>query len=157
MRQRRQPCVVDNDSIRKVHANGAVTTLAGSPGLSDYQDGVGATARFNSPQGLAADRFDNLYVADCENHCIRKITPDGIVTTLTIMLCFFLHNSYRMHHCIFTTSCSSTLESSEEPTRRAEFGGETRIKRAIDRSFIPNTACTIPINARHASILYNAP
>ena len=76
---------------------------------------------------------------------------------LTIMLCFFLHNSYRMHHCIFTTSCSSRLESSEEPTRRAEFGGETRIKRAIDRSFIPNTACTIPINARHASILYNAP
>ena len=32
--------VVDNNSIRKVHANGAVTTLAGSPGLSDYQDGV---------------------------------------------------------------------------------------------------------------------
>lgn len=74
--------VVDNNSIRKVHANGAVTTLAGSPGLSDYQDGVGATARFNSPQGLAADRFDNLYVADCENHCIRKITPGGIVTML---------------------------------------------------------------------------
>ena len=74
--------VADNHCIRKVHANGAVTTIAGSPGVDGYQDGVGATARFNDSQGLAADKYDNLYVADCENHCIRKITPDGTVTTL---------------------------------------------------------------------------
>ena len=75
--------VVDNHCIRKVHANGAVTTFAGSPGVDGgYQDGVGAAARFYNPCGLAADIFDNLYVADCENNCIRKITPDGTVTTL---------------------------------------------------------------------------
>ena len=75
--------VVDNHCIRKVHANGAVTTIAGLPEVDGgSQDGVGAAARFNQPHGLAADKYDNLYVADCEDHCIRKITPDGTVTTL---------------------------------------------------------------------------
>ena len=71
-----------NQCIRKVNANGAVTTIAGSPRVSGHQDGVGAAARFNHPSGLAADKYDNLYVADMANHCVRKISPDGTVTTL---------------------------------------------------------------------------
>src|SRR6185436_647366 len=45
-------------------------------------DGNGTSARFAQPHGLAIDGADNLYVADFENHTIRKITPGGTVTTL---------------------------------------------------------------------------
>ena len=59
-------CDTDNGCIRKVDANGAVTTVAGSPSDEDdddvfHQDGVGATARFSNPRGPTADKFDNLY------------------------------------------------------------------------------------------------
>ncbi|MDB5097575.1 MAG: repeat containing protein [Cyanobacteria bacterium RYN_339] len=59
----------------------AVTTLAGAadPG---YVDGPLTAARFASPAGLAADDAGNLYVADTNNHRIRKIGADGQVTTL---------------------------------------------------------------------------
>ncbi len=71
-----------NHTIRKISPDGTVTTLAGKAGQSGITDGVGAAARFNAPQGLAADRHGNLYVADTGNHIIRLITPAGIVTTL---------------------------------------------------------------------------
>jgi sugar lactone lactonase YvrE len=47
-----------------------------------YRDGKGTDAMFNQPNDVAIDKDDNLYVADYENHVIRKITPDGNVTTL---------------------------------------------------------------------------
>jgi serine/threonine protein kinase, bacterial len=58
-----------------------VTTLAGSlnRGLAD---GSGAAAVFNQIGGIAADRNGNVYVADTQNHAIRKISPAGVVTTL---------------------------------------------------------------------------
>lgn len=58
----------------------AVSTLAGSdnPGLAD---GIGSEARFNYPCGMVVDPAGNLYVSDRSNHSIRKITPDGQVST----------------------------------------------------------------------------
>jgi hypothetical protein len=67
--------------IRIVSPAGDVRTFAGSPGHAGHTDGVGATARFAIPTGLAIDSHDNLYVADSGNETIRKITPDGVVTT----------------------------------------------------------------------------
>ena len=57
-------------------------TLAGSPGQKGSTDGVGGTARFDNPASLAVDADGNIYVGDRGNHSIRKITPDGVVTTL---------------------------------------------------------------------------
>jgi len=56
-----------------------VITFAG--GLMGYKDGKGTEARFNRPNGMCIDIYDNIYVSDDGNNCIRKITPDGEVTT----------------------------------------------------------------------------
>jgi sugar lactone lactonase YvrE len=72
----------DNDTIRKVTSAGIVTTLAGAPGMAGTIDGAGPTARFNAPAGIAVDGSGNVYVADYGNNTIRKITPEGVVSTL---------------------------------------------------------------------------
>ena len=59
-----------------------VSLLAGSLKQPGEQDGRGEAAGFNNPQNVAADAAGNLYVSDAGNHTIRKITPDGTVSTL---------------------------------------------------------------------------
>lgn len=70
-----------NNRVRKVTPAGVVTTLAGS-GTAAYVDASGAGASFSAPIGVAVDATGNLYVADNDNNCIRKVTPAGVVTTL---------------------------------------------------------------------------
>ena len=70
-----------NHTIRKISGSGVVTTIAGSPGVSGNVDAVGSAARFSSPRGITLDGSGNLYVCDYGNHRIRKITPDGTVST----------------------------------------------------------------------------
>lgn len=71
-----------NHTIRKLTLAGVVTTLAGSARTGGSADGIGASARFFGPSGITADALGNLYVADTYNNAIRKITPDGTVSTL---------------------------------------------------------------------------
>jgi len=66
--------------IRKITPLGEVSTFAGD--AVGYADGIGMSARFMNPSGIAIDKQGNLYVADQMNHRIRKVTPAGIVTTL---------------------------------------------------------------------------
>lgn len=73
-----------NSTIRKIAPGNVVTTLAGTAGTTGAQDGTGAGASFNSPQGLAIDGSGNLYVADTGNNAIRKVTPTGVVTTIAV-------------------------------------------------------------------------
>jgi sugar lactone lactonase YvrE len=70
-----------NHAIRRVSVQGVVTTLAGT-GEPGYQDGPGAQAQFNGPVGVAVDKAGNVYVADTYNDRIRRIAPDGSVSTL---------------------------------------------------------------------------
>jgi sugar lactone lactonase YvrE len=71
---------VGNGLIRKVSPDGMVTTVAGTtPGFLDGNIGV---AQFQDPTDIVFDENGNMYVADASNHRIRKITPDGIVSTL---------------------------------------------------------------------------
>lgn len=74
--------VVDsgNHKIRKISPEGVVSTLAGS--IAGFADGTGASAQFSSPAGIAIDLQGNAYVADFNNHRIRKVSPEGIVSTL---------------------------------------------------------------------------
>lgn len=71
-----------NDTIRKVTPAGVVSTWAGLAGSPGTNDGIGGAARFNFPFGIALDTASNIYVADAFNYTIRKITPDGTVSTL---------------------------------------------------------------------------
>lgn len=71
-----------NHTIRKIAPNHVVTTLAGLTGVPGSDDGVGTTARFNSPTAIAVDPAGNLFVADFSNHTIRTVAPDGTVRTL---------------------------------------------------------------------------
>jgi sugar lactone lactonase YvrE len=74
--------VADNwgHSIHRISMTGEVKTLAGS-GLRGFADGTGANAKFSYPEGIAVDSKGNLYVADSDNHRIRKVTPEGVVST----------------------------------------------------------------------------
>jgi DNA-binding beta-propeller fold protein YncE len=72
----------DNDRIRKIAANGEVSTIAG--GSYDYADGPGTGAWFWGPAGISIDSSGNLYVADGRNHRICKIAGDGQWTVSTI-------------------------------------------------------------------------
>jgi len=69
-----------NHRIRQLGPTSVVSTLAGGP--VGYADGTGAVARFNRPRGLAATPAGVAYVADTLNHRIRKLWPDGKVSTL---------------------------------------------------------------------------
>ena len=71
----------DQRYVRKMTREGLVSTLAGGAMLG-FADGPGQHARFNDPKGLALDGAGHVYVADSANHRIRKITPDGFVSTL---------------------------------------------------------------------------
>lgn len=69
-------------AIRKINPEGVVTTFAGSPGSFGSANGLGAAARFYSPVGVAVDGAGSVYVADSGNKIVRKISPEGLVTTL---------------------------------------------------------------------------
>ncbi len=71
-----------NSTIRRVSTTADVTTLAGMPGVAGSTDGLGSTARFTAPEGIAVDTVASIYVADTGSGLIRIVTAAGDVTTI---------------------------------------------------------------------------
>jgi uncharacterized protein (TIGR03437 family) len=72
-----------NNRVRKVQPGGNLFTIAGNGNASYYGDGgQGTKASVNQPEGVAADALGNVYIADTLDNAIRKVTPDGVITTL---------------------------------------------------------------------------
>ncbi len=70
-----------SSTIRKITPDGIVSTFAGA-GTPGYKDGKGKEAMLNNPHAIAIDSGDNLFIADIGNNLIRKITPEGVVSTV---------------------------------------------------------------------------
>ena len=71
-----------SSSISKILPNGLVNNLSGMVGRPGFANGALTVASFNDPYGVAVDVLGNIYVADTGNNMIRKISVEGIVTTL---------------------------------------------------------------------------
>ncbi len=69
-----------NNKIREIATDGTVTTFAGT-GTAGNNDGLASSATFNTPYGITVDSNGNVYVSDLVTDNIRKITPDGNVST----------------------------------------------------------------------------
>jgi hypothetical protein len=71
----------DGTVLRAIRA-GVVSTVAGAPGASGFVDGKAGAARFGQIGDIAVDPAGNVLVADPYNNAVRRVTPDGVVTTL---------------------------------------------------------------------------
>jgi uncharacterized repeat protein (TIGR01451 family) len=73
----------NNHRIRKVTPAGIITTVAGTGTPGYFGDtGPATSAQLNFPQGIAVDTAGDLYIADKNNHRIRRVAPDGTITTV---------------------------------------------------------------------------
>ena len=70
-----------NNRIRKVDSSGVITTVAGT-GTAGFSGGRATSARINNPSGVAVDGSGNLYIADTENHRVRKVNSSGGISTV---------------------------------------------------------------------------
>lgn len=75
----------NNHTIRKITSGGSVSTFAGAAGVDGSADGSAASARFCHPAEIAFDHWGNLFVADSFNETLRKITKNGVVSTISGM------------------------------------------------------------------------
>lgn len=71
----------DNHVIRRMTPTGAVTTVAGDPGVPGSADAQGTAAKFAYPRGLVVGAGGAVYVADTQNQAIRRVTADGVAIT----------------------------------------------------------------------------
>ncbi len=72
-----------NRRVRKVSPNGVITAFAGTGEVGSGGDGGQAKdATFNLPSGVAIDAAGNVYISDSNTHRVRKVAPDGVITTV---------------------------------------------------------------------------
>lgn len=74
-----------NHTIRKIDANGMVTTIAGSAGSSGLLDASGASARFLFPQDVAIESDGTIWVSDAGNRAVRTVSSSGTVKKIATL------------------------------------------------------------------------
>jgi sugar lactone lactonase YvrE len=72
----------ENNRIRKVDRAGVITTVAGTGTQGYSSEGPAISAELNQPTGVAVDNAGNLYIADNQNFCIRRVDTGGFITTV---------------------------------------------------------------------------
>ena len=102
-----------NLAIRRISLDGTVTTIAGGNG-SGLRDGPGDVAQFVGPTDVAIDPQGSIYVADCWADRIRRITPDGMVTTIAgadqPVQGRFIERDGPAEQALFTSPCRIALD-----------------------------------------------
>jgi sugar lactone lactonase YvrE len=98
----------DNNRVRKISPDGTVSTLAGS-GSAGFANGAGAAAQFNYPYGVAVDGEGSIIIADNGNQRVRKITPDGTVSTLFAGSCGFHGVAIDADGCVVVSTGEHTV------------------------------------------------
>jgi sugar lactone lactonase YvrE len=71
-----------NNRVRKVDRDGVITTVAGTGAQGYSSDGPAVSAELNQPTDVAVDSAGNIYIADNQNFCIRRVDADGVITTV---------------------------------------------------------------------------
>jgi trimeric autotransporter adhesin len=86
----------NNNRIRKITPAGVIITVAGN-GTSGYSgdNGPALSAQLHDPKGVAVDKAVNLFIMDTDNYRIRKVAPDGMITTLLGNMKFVYDNNGR--------------------------------------------------------------
>ena len=72
----------DGDVVRRITPSGASSVAAGGGSLAFGDNGNAKLARLNHPNGVAVDTLGNFYIADRDNHQVRRVAPDGTITTV---------------------------------------------------------------------------
>lgn len=113
-----------NHAIRRIAPDGVVTTIAGGNG-EGVRDGPGEHAQFAGPKGVAVHADGSIYVADSAGNRIRRIAPDGMVTTVA-------GGGPMIRGCLLLPWAGNTGSFRDGPAADARFHGPGAI--AFDRA-----------------------
>ncbi len=131
-----------NNRIRKISVDGIITTVAGGGYSGD--GGPATSAALNRPHGVAVDAVGNIYIADTENFRVRKVSTDGIITTVAGNGAFCCQGgtiSASPNPCALSgTVCTSYITWSTTGLSNTEVW--VRIGDGADSLFAMATSCT---------------
>ncbi|MNX77730.1 Virginiamycin B lyase [compost metagenome] len=147
-----------NNAIRKITPSGNVSTLAGD-GQPGYADARGRNARFKGPQSLTIAQDGEIFVADIGNKRVRKVTPDGTVTTLAgnsegaISLDYFALTTTASKTVYVSTSAGDIIQVAEDGTV-SSFAGSRTLGTNDGPKHVAQFNLIVGMTLDHAGFLY---
>jgi RHS repeat-associated protein len=136
----------DNERVRRIGPDGIVTTVAGT-GVEGFSGdgGLATEAQLDNPQGIGLGRSGDLYIADRGNHRIRKVSPDGTITTIGGNGSFGQHVPfYNTAPAMGTGDESSARDVAEHPDGSVYVvDGSARVVRRYDLNGVVTTVAGV--------------